>query len=215
MIKKIIYTGLILGGIVSSIVALAAESTDKTKPVYISNGVVLIKVNHQGEVIELERNQDRDNEISDFYLPTTRGKIQPMYPFKPHQVETIGALEMINYIKQKSSGDDTLVIIDTRTPNWVVISGGIPTAINIPYTELKNKEKALDILEKTFGVQIDDIFDFSYAKTLVLYCNGIWCGQTPTAIKALLNYGYPATKLKYFRGGMQNWKALGLTTVDL
>jgi rhodanese-related sulfurtransferase len=29
----------------------------------------------------------------------------------------------------------------------------------------------------------------------------------------LLKYGYPADKIKWYRGGMQNWTALGLTTV--
>jgi rhodanese-related sulfurtransferase len=56
--------------------------------------------------------------------------------------------------------------------------------------------------------------NFSNAKTLVMYCNGIWCGQSPTAIKKLLDYGYPASKIKYFRGGMQNWESLGLTVVN-
>lgn len=193
----------------------AQDDGSTSKPVYISPGVVTIVVNHQGDKVELERIQDRDNDIADFYLPTYRGKIQPMYPFAPHAVKTIGALEMIDYIKQKSAGDDNLVIIDTRTTNWVSISGGIPTAINIPYTKLKNKEKALEILEDMLGVQTGDTWDFTYAKTLVMYCNGIWCGQTPAAIKALLSYGYPAAKINYFRGGMQNWKSLGLTTVDL
>jgi ribosome-associated protein len=49
----------------------------------------------------------------------------------------------------------------------------------------------------------------------VLYCNGIWCGQSPTNIRQLLSLGYPAHKLKWYRGGMQSWKALGLTTVEL
>lgn len=191
-----------------------AEEAAK-KPVFIAPNVVSIDVKHNGKVIKLQRNQDRENEISDFYLPTYRGKIQPMHPFTPHQVETIGALEMIDYVKQKSAGNNNLMIIDTRTPDWVGISGGIPAAVNIPYTRFKNKEKALEIMEDQLGVQIDDTFDFTYAKTLVMYCNGIWCGQTPTAVKALLAYGYPAAKIKYFRGGMQNWKALGLTTVGL
>ncbi len=194
---------------------LANAEGEKTKEVFISPGVVSIDINHKEEVIKLQREQDRDNEISDFYLKTTRGKIQPMHPFAPHAVETIGELEMIDYVKQKSAGDDSLMIIDTRTRNWVAISGGIPTAINIPYTKFKNKEKALAIMEDQLGVQVDDTFDFTYAKTLVLYCNGIWCGQTPAAGKALLSYGYPAAKIKYFRGGMQNWKALGLTSVNL
>ncbi|HCV93040.1 MAG TPA: sulfurtransferase, partial [Gammaproteobacteria bacterium] len=73
----------------------------------------------------------------------------------------------------------------------------------------------LEIMEDQLGVQVDDVYDFSYAKTLVMYCNGVWCGQTPAAINALLKYGYPAAKIKYYRGGMNAWKSLGLTTVNL
>lgn len=194
---------------------MASAEGEKTKQVFMSPGVVSIEVMHHEKTVKLQRDQDRENEISDFYLKTARGKIQPMHPFAPHLVETIGELDMINYVKEKSAGDDSIVVIDTRTPNWVTISGGIPTAINIPYTLFKKKDKALEIMEDQLGVQVDDVFDFTYAKTLVMYCNGIWCGQTPTAVKALLSYGYPAAKIKYFRGGMQNWKSLGLTTVKL
>ncbi len=194
---------------------MAIAEGEKTKQVFISPGVLSIDVTHQGKIVALQRDQDRDNEISDFYLKTTRGKIQPMQPFAPHLVETIGELDMINYVKLKSEGDDSIVVIDTRTPNWVAISGGIPSAVNIPYTVFKKKDSALEIMEDQLGVQVDDVFDFTYAKILVMYCNGIWCGQTPTAVKALLSYGYPAAKIKYFRGGMQNWKSLGLTTVRL
>jgi rhodanese-related sulfurtransferase len=47
----------------------------------------------------------------------------------------------------------------------------------------------------------------------VFYCNGAWCGQSPTNIKTLLMLGYPANKIKWYRGGMQDWRMLGLTTV--
>ncbi|HAY41475.1 MAG TPA: sulfurtransferase, partial [Gammaproteobacteria bacterium] len=30
---------------------------------------------------------------------------------------------------------------------------------------------------------------------------------------ALLQIGYPASKLKYYRGGMNSWQSLGLSTV--
>lgn len=39
------------------------------------------------------------------------------------------------------------------------------------------------------------------------------CGQSPTNIKALLKIGYPAHKLPWYRGGMQDWENLGLTAV--
>ena len=200
----------------ASLLALGVNAEGEvTKEVFISPGVVSVNVVHHYKPVKLQRDQDRENEISDFYLKTARGKIQPMLPFAPHLVETIGELDVIDYVKKRSDGDDTILIVDTRTPNWPVITGGIPTAVNIPYTRFKNKEKALEIMEDQLGVQVDDVYDFSYAKTLIMYCNGVWCGQTPAAITALLKYGYPAAKLKYYRGGMNSWKSLGLTTVNL
>jgi hypothetical protein len=47
----------------------------------------------------------------------------------------------------------------------------------------------------------------------VLFCNGSWCGRSPTTIKGLLGIGYPAHKLLWYRGGMQDWGSLGLTTL--
>jgi rhodanese-related sulfurtransferase len=60
---------------------------------------------------------------------------------------------------------------------------------------------------------VEGLWNFGAAKTLVFYCNGPWCGQSPTNIRALLEYGYPAHKLKWYRGGMQAWEQLGFTTV--
>ena len=59
----------------------------------------------------------------------------------------------------------------------------------------------------------DRLFSFKRAKTLVFFCNGPWCGQSPTNIRVLLKHGYPPHKLKYYRGGMQMWESLGLTTI--
>jgi len=50
---------------------------------------------------------------------------------------------------------------------------------------------------------------------LYLFCNGLWCGQSPAAIRALLQIGYPESKLKYYRGGMNSWHSLGLSTEAL
>ncbi|MBD3816836.1 MAG: rhodanese-like domain-containing protein, partial [Halothiobacillus sp.] len=45
-------------------------------------------------------------------------------------------------------------------------------------------------------------------------CNGPWCGQSPTNIKELVSMGYPADKIYWYRGGMQSWSNLGLTTIQ-
>lgn len=192
--------------------ALIAESEGDGKEVRINGKIFSVKVMHNGKEVEIMRNQDRTNEISEYYTPTYRGNIQAMNPFKPHQVETIGELEMLTYL-QAQGEDDTILVIDSRTPRWVE-RGTIPGSINISFKEFETEERTAEIMEETFGVIPSDIaWDFSYAKTLVMYCNGPWCGQSPTAIKKLLRAGYPASKIKYYRGGMQNWAALGLTTV--
>jgi rhodanese-related sulfurtransferase len=58
----------------------------------------------------------------------------------------------------------------------------------------------------------EGLWNFNDAKTLVLFCNGMWCGQSPNNIKNLLRFGYPADKIKWYRGGMQDWEMLGLST---
>ncbi len=71
-----------------------------------------------------------------------------------------------------------------------------------------------EIMNQQFGViEQEGLWDFSKAKTLVLFCNGMWCGQSPRNIMALVKFGYPAEKIKWYRGGMQNWEILGLSTV--
>jgi rhodanese-related sulfurtransferase len=133
-------------------------------------------------------------------------------------VETIAELEMLDYLKRKTEGDDSIVVVDSRTPDWVA-KGTIPGAINIPWTSL-NPAKGADpisigeILEGRFNARnLEGLWDFREARTLVMFCNGMWCGQSPNNIKNLLGFGYPADKIKWYRGGMQSWETLGLTTV--
>ncbi len=190
--------------------AMAGEKTERK--VYIKPGVLSVEVMHEGKPITIMREQSTDSHIVEFFRPTYRGKIQPMRPFEPHAVETIGELDVIEYLQQLAAGDDSILLIDSRTPAWVK-RGTIPGSVSIPFTEFKSPERALEILEERFDVIMAESWDFSQAKTLVMFCNGIWCPQSPAAIRRLLKMGYPAAKIKYYRGGMQNWFALGLTVV--
>jgi len=132
-------------------------------------------------------------------------------------VETIGELEVIGYLRRIAEGDESILVIDSRTPDWVA-KGTIPGAVNIPWTSFNPAGGADlisigEILEERLNAQnLQGLWDFSRAKTLVMFCNGMWCGQTPNSIKNLLNFGYPAHKIKWYRGGMQTWEILGLTT---
>lgn len=169
----------------------------------ISHGLQSVDVKHGDKTVSITRIQEKKNEIVKFYRKTTRGTIQAMYPFAPHAVDTIGEREIIDYIKKISAGDSSIIIIDSRTPAWVKRSGLIPGAVNISFTKFAESSDTLEIMEDDFDVIPGETFNFSNAKTLVMYCNGNWCGQSPTAIRKLLGMGYPAAKIKYYRGGMQ------------
>ena len=188
--------------------------------VQITKGLDSIEVTHKGEKVTIMRNQDPKHTVTPAYARTSRKCppfcIQPIV-IAPG-VETIGELEVLDYLKRKETGDDNIVVIDSRTPDWVE-RGTIPGSINIPWKTLTPSAGAdpfaiVDILVNRFGViNHEGLLDFSKAKTLVLFCNGMWCGQSPANIKSLLKFGYPEHKLKWYRGGMQDWQILGLTTV--
>jgi rhodanese-related sulfurtransferase len=188
-------------------------------PVGITPEMSSIEVMHNGKMVKIERNQDNKNTIEADYALTSR----PCPPFciRPIKlapgVETIGELEMIDYLVEAGKPGSNILVIDSRTPDWVA-KGTIPGSVNIPWTLLKEDTSdpitIAEVLARRFGaVDEDGLWNFSGVKTLVLYCNGMWCGQSPRNIMTLLKYGYPADRIKWYRGGMQDWAALGLTTV--
>ena len=173
-----------------------------------------------GEKVVIMRNQNQQNTVNPAFARTSR-KCPPfcIQPAKlANGVETIGEIELIGYVEKMAAGDDSILLIDSRTPDWVS-KGTIPGSINLPWTRLNPAKGAdpitiADIFTGKFGArEYEGLWDFSEAKTLVLFCNGAWCGQSPANINTLLRFGYPAEKLKWYRGGMQDWEILGLTTV--
>ncbi len=151
--------------------------------------------------VQINRIQDAANEISGEWALTSRPCpdfcIQPQIPAAG--VSTIGELELIEMLQ-----DPKAVVVDSRTRDWFD-GGTIPGAINIPYTFIVDELAQLGC-EPGF-----DGWDCQDAKRAALFCNGVWCGQSPTAIRAMISAGYPADRIYYYRGGMQIWRMLGLT----
>ena len=215
MIKaKLVVTSIMLAGLAFS------ANVSAGKPVGITGKVSSVEVIHNGKKTKITRNQDNKNTVNPAFAKTSR----PCPPFciQPSTlapgVETIAEVEVMDYLKKMAAGDKTILVVDSRTPDWVK-KGTIPGAINLPWTKL-NPAKGADpisiaeIMEEHFGVtESEGLFNYSNAKTLVMFCNGMWCGQSPNNIKNLLKFGYPAHKIKWYRGGMQDWEILGLTTV--
>jgi len=203
-----------------ALVLLCAPVAAAGLEVRITQEIEYVDVQHDGKPVRIQRNQDPDGRINERYALTSRKC--PPFCVQPAViapgVETIGELELLKYLRRAAGGEDTILVIDSRTPDWVE-KGTIPGSVNIPWTRLNPEAGAdpfeiADILEKRFGARgAEGLWDFSDAKTLVLFCNGIWCGQSPTNIRTLLRFGYPAERLKWYRGGMQDWEALGMTVV--
>ena len=216
-LKTLLATSIISAALLAPASSFAA---DEVVAVNIVKGMASVEVMHNGKKVSIMRNQDQKNTVNPAFAKTSRKC--PPFCIQPGTVapgvETVAELEVLDYLKKMNDGDDSILVIDSRTPDWVK-RGTIPGSVNIPWTSL-NPAKGADpisigeIMEDQFGVlQLEGLWDYSGAKTLVMFCNGMWCGQSPNNILNLLKFGYPAHKIKWYRGGMQDWEMLGLSTV--
>jgi len=192
----------------------------------ISPTIDSVQVMHNGQPVTIERGHNPDAHLPEIFQKTDRGCppfcVQPMVAVPG--VETVGELEVLDYLSRAAQGDESILVVDSRTPDWV-LRGTIPGSVNIPWNKINidtagtfetpaEAEGVTHILADEFGAkETNGTWDFSGAKTLVLFCNGIWCPQSTANLKTLAKYGYPAQKLKWYRGGMQDWVSVGLTTV--
>jgi len=95
-------------------------------------------------------------------------------------VQTVGELEVIEHLSAGGS------LVDTRLDIYRELA-------TIPHEQIVDRIDELDPTQPT-----------------VLFCNGPQCPATPQAVRALLEHGYPAEQLRYYRGGLHDWMTLGL-----
>ena len=232
--KHSILTGALLCMAAASF-SFSIQATDLQ--VGITPAMEYTTISHGDELVKIQRIQDTEHTIDGAFAITSRPC--PPYCINPltlaEDVHTVGELEVIKFMEtsyQRGNG----MIVDTRSPSWHE-RGTIPGSVNIPFTVFEKSAadtELSEVLERLGAKPRQDVsavirvlesiglfngnmktehWDFSQARDVLLWCNGPWCGQTPRAIKALLSHGYPAEKLYYYRGGMQMWQSLGLTTV--
>lgn len=190
--------------------ALVASVIVYGEEVEIAPGKAFVMVEANGKTYKIQREQTPDTYLTNTFALTSRPS-PPFFiePFKVSDtVETYGELEVLDFLENKKG-----LFIDARLEDWYAQSA-IPGAVNIPFKLFLSDSPERDkILTDLGGQKKGAAWDFSAAKTILLYCNGAWCGQSPTAINALIDIGYPEAKMKYYRGGMQAWQLLGLTTI--
>lgn len=201
--------------VASVAVLLCSIANLHAQPVGLTAETLRKEISLGGQTIVIERNQDTAATIAQDFARTSR----PCPPFciapmvLAPGVETLGELELIGFLETRVARGQG-VLMDSRLPEFYA-KGAIPGAVNVPFTALDAANPYRDAILEALGARRSGTaWDFSGAQELALYCNGPWCEQSPRAIAHLLEAGYPAAKLHYYRGGMQDWLMLGLTTVQ-
>jgi len=125
-------------------------------------------------------------------------------------VATIGELDVITFLSTEVEAGDGL-LIDARLPDGRA-AGFIPASVNIPSATIAPANPYRDEILMALGAeQFQGIFSFEDVLSLVIYDDGPATQDAPTFITDMLDAGYPAEKIAYYRGGMQVWATLGLT----
>ncbi|OSM07194.1 putative rhodanese [Magnetofaba australis IT-1] len=148
----------------------------------------------------VEVTQDRGRAMLDAFKSPENRKCKP-FCVQPKSIDGATTVEVDDFAKMADEiNSGKTLIVDMRTPAWYA-KGTLPGAISLPYTDLTGKKtKAKAKIKKLKG------------KNLIAFCNGWWCGQSPTGIRALVEFGYEG-KIYYFRGGSQDWADAGLAFV--
>ncbi len=190
---------------VLALVALCAATPVLADEVRITPEMLSVEVPTANGMVEISRVQDTDAVIEGDFAkiarPCPNFCIQPMVPAPG--VTPVGELDVLAALQ-----DPNTLVVDGRVrPQFD--AGTIPGAISVPYNESADR---MDV----FGCEVDfDGFlcEGDDVKNVLLFCNGPWCGQSPTAARRMIEAGFPAEKISYYRGGMQMWRMLGLTVV--
>lgn len=148
----------------------------------------------------VEIKQDRSRPVADAFKDPAARKCKP-FCVQPESIEGATTVKVEDFPKMAADiNAGKILLVDMRTPDWYE-KETLPGSVNVPYSDLTGPEaKAKARMKKLEG------------KDIIAFCNGWWCGQSPTGIKALQRLGYTG-KIYYFRGGNQDWEDAGLLSV--
>lgn len=177
------------------------EGTDGALEVCIIAGMTRFTVPGPDGPLDIQRIADPEHRLSPEWAHTSRpappAVLQPLVPVAG--VLPLGELELIEALK-----DADIVVADSRKPEQFA-KYTIPGAINLPFTD-----PATGL--ETLGCQrAGDGWDCSGAHRVAMFCNGVWCGQSPTLIRKLTAAGFPPEHIQYYRNGLQGWLLQGLS----
>lgn len=129
-----------------------------------------------------------------------KGVLQPLVPLPG--VTPVTEIEVLHALNNPA-----VMVIDMRDEEDP-LEATIPNTFHIPYNEIEDRLDKLACKRRA-----DKSWDCSGAFGIIAFCHGPMCLQSPAGIKNMVRMGYPVEKISYYRGGMMDWQALGLTTV--
>jgi 3-mercaptopyruvate sulfurtransferase SseA len=198
---------LVGAGVICATPALAQDA------VQLTPNLPDITLNLNGAPVTIARNPDPQAVLTGDFTRTNRAC--PPFCIQPASaaagVATVAELELITFL-QDHVAPGTGLLIDARLPEWFA-GGTVPGAVNVPFATLDaTNPYRTDILLALGAVDNAGTLDFSGAMDLMVFCNGPWSDQSTRMIANLIAAGYPADRITWYRGGLQDWLMLGLTT---
>lgn len=128
-------------------------------------------------------------------------------------VPSVAEREVISFLGQAVPNGQG-ILIDARDTESRG-AGTIPGATHVPAAVLDpSNSYRIDILMALGATRTGNTLDYSTAAPLMVFDNGPADSDAAAMIAALLEAGYPASKLSYYRGGMLVWVALGLSVAE-
>jgi len=182
------------------------KSKIKNNTINISEKISSVEVLHDNQPIVIERIPVKDNNSCPPFC------IEPM---KINGVTTVAELETLEFIKDLKAKKAQL-LIDVRE-NIVYKKSTIPGSINLPLSMLYDNSPYKEEVLKLFGAKKSSVkstkikWYFKHPQELLIFGQSATTNEASRAIKMLLKFGYPSSKILYYRGGVESWEALGLT----
>jgi rhodanese-related sulfurtransferase len=165
-----------------------------------------------GQAFSIQQGQNGNASLPSTYSKT--GRACPSQCIEPGNaaagVATLTELDVFGFM-QRSVSAGTGLLVDVRLPAEFS-QGSIPGAISVPAPTLVANNPYLEDLLLALGAKgAMGQMDFSGAFDLLIFDDGPWSPTAREAVQLLLDAGYPAQKILYYRGGLQLWHVFGLT----
>lgn len=178
----------------------------------IATGLSSVEFEFGGQAFSIRRGAGGSRTLPDTYAQPTR--TCPEHCIEPANaapgVATLTELEVFGFMQQNVSMGSGL-LVDARLPAQYA-GGSIPGAISVPAATLVTNNPYREDLLLALGAKGTlGQMDFSGAFDLLVFDDGPWSPTARQAVQLLLEAGYPAQKIFYYRGGLQMWHIFGLT----